>query len=79
MTEPAPRRTDTPLRSRLERCDQDGIAAYLESSNPQNVPLYEHFGLQVTGTLDLPNGVPAVTTMWRPARGSEQTGTAPPR
>jgi ribosomal protein S18 acetylase RimI-like enzyme len=67
------------LRSRLERCDEDGIAAYLESSNPQNVPLYEHFGFQVTSTLDLPNGAPAVTTMWRPGRGSEQTGNAPPR
>jgi len=67
------------LRSRLERCDEDGTAAYLESSNPQNVPLYEHFGFQVTGTLDLPNGAPAVTTMWRPGPGSEQTGTAPPR
>jgi ribosomal protein S18 acetylase RimI-like enzyme len=55
------------LRSRLERCDQDGTAAYLESSNPQNVPLYEHFGFRVTGALDLPNGAPAVTTMRRPA------------
>jgi GNAT superfamily N-acetyltransferase len=67
------------LRSRLERCDKEGVAAYLESSNPENVPVYEHFGFQVTGALDLPKGAPAVTTMWRPARGSEQTGTAPPR
>lgn len=44
------------LRSRLERCDKAGTAAYLESSNPQNVPLYEHFGFQVTGALDLPKG-----------------------
>ena len=67
------------LRSRLERCDKEGMAAYLESSNLENVPLYEHFGFQATGTLDLPKGAPAVTTMWRQARGSEQTGTAPPR
>ena len=67
------------LRSRLERCDKEGTAAYLESSNPENVPLYEHFGFQATGALDLPQGVPTVTTMWRPTRGSEQTGTAPPR
>ena len=64
-------------RSRLERCDKQGMAAYLESSNPQNVPLYEHFGFQVTGVLDLPKGAPAVTTMWRPAHGSETTGTDP--
>ena len=46
------------LRSRLERCDKQGMAAYLESSNPQNVPLYEHFGFQVTGVLDLPEARP---------------------
>jgi ribosomal protein S18 acetylase RimI-like enzyme len=65
------------LRSRLARCDKEGMAAYLESSNPQNVPLYEHFGFQVTGELDLPKGAPTVTTMWRSARSPEQTGTPP--
>jgi len=54
------------LRSRLRRCDQDGLPAYLESSNPKNVPLYQHFGFAVTGTLGLPAAAPAVTTMWRP-------------
>jgi ribosomal protein S18 acetylase RimI-like enzyme len=54
------------LRSRLERCDAEGTAAYLESSNVENVPLYEHFGFQVTGALDLPTGAPVVNTMWRP-------------
>lgn len=54
------------LRSRLRRCDTDGLSAYLESSKPENVPLYEHFGFHVTGTLGLPEGAPVVTTMWRP-------------
>jgi GNAT superfamily N-acetyltransferase len=54
------------LRSRLRRCDQEGLPAYLESSKPENVPLYQHFGFHVTGTLDLPKGAPVVTTMWRP-------------
>jgi GNAT superfamily N-acetyltransferase len=54
------------LRSRLQRCDQEGLAAYLESSKLQNVPLYQHFGFQITGTLGLPEGAPVVTTMWRP-------------
>lgn len=67
------------LRSRLERCDKQGVAAYLEASNPEDVPLYEHFGFQVTGALDLAEGAPVVSTMWRPAQGSEATGTAPPR
>ncbi len=54
------------LRSRLQRCDQDRLPAYLESSNLKNVPLYQHFGFQVTGTLSLPEGAPVVNTMWRP-------------
>lgn len=55
------------LRSRLRRCDQDGLAAYLESSNPDNMALYQHFGFDVTGTLGLREGAPVVSTMWRPA------------
>jgi GNAT superfamily N-acetyltransferase len=55
------------LRSRLRRCDQEHLPAYLESSGPANVPLYQHFGFQVTGTLPLPKGAPTVPTMHRPA------------
>ncbi len=54
------------LRSRLRRCAEDGLPAYLESSNPENVPLYQHFGFDVTGTLGLTEGAPVVSTMWRP-------------
>jgi GNAT superfamily N-acetyltransferase len=54
------------LRSRLRRCDEEGLPAYLESSNPDNVPLYQHFGFDVTGALGLPEGAPVVSTMWRP-------------
>jgi ribosomal protein S18 acetylase RimI-like enzyme len=35
----------------LAECDREGIAAYLESSNPRNVPLYERHGFQLTGTI----------------------------
>jgi ribosomal protein S18 acetylase RimI-like enzyme len=54
------------LRSRLQRCDQDALPAYLESSKPANVPLYQHFGFQPTGTPPLPPGAPVLTAMWRP-------------
>jgi ribosomal protein S18 acetylase RimI-like enzyme len=54
------------LRSRLRRSDEEGLAAYLESSNPEHVPIYQHFGFDVTGTLGLPEGAPVVSTMWRP-------------
>jgi GNAT superfamily N-acetyltransferase len=54
------------LRSRLQRCDQAGEPAYLESSKTTNVPLYQHFGFQPTGTPPLPDGAPVITAMWRP-------------
>ena len=55
------------LRSRLERRNNQAQPAYLENSNPDNAALYERFGFEVTGALDLPEGAPAVPTMWRPA------------
>jgi len=64
------------LRSRLRRCDQEGLPAYLESSNRENVPLYQHFGFHVTSTLGLPEGAPVVNTMWRPGDLKGGTGSA---
>lgn len=63
------------LRSRLRRCDQEGLPAYLESSNLENVPLYQHFGFHVTGTLGLPEGAPVVSTMWRPGDSMDDAGS----
>jgi GNAT superfamily N-acetyltransferase len=62
------------LRSRLRRCDEEGLPAYLESSKLGNVPLYEHFGFRVTGTLGLPERAPVVTTMWRPGDLGDSSG-----
>jgi GNAT superfamily N-acetyltransferase len=53
------------LRSRLDRCDQDGQPAYLEASKPDGVSLYEHFGFRRTGHVDMPEGAPVITAMWR--------------
>lgn len=33
------------------RCDERGEPAYLESSNPSNVPFYERFGFKVMGEI----------------------------
>jgi GNAT superfamily N-acetyltransferase len=30
----------------LDRCDEDGLAAWLETTDPVNPPLYEHFGFR---------------------------------
>lgn len=53
------------LRSRLDRCDADGLPAYLESSKESNVPYYERFGFEVTQEVKLARGAPTVWLMWR--------------
>jgi ribosomal protein S18 acetylase RimI-like enzyme len=65
------------LRSRLRRCDEEGSPAYLESSNIDNVALYQHFGFEVTGALGLPEGAPVVNTMWRPGDLRDDAGRQP--
>ncbi|TCJ95067.1 GNAT family N-acetyltransferase [Nocardia alba] len=55
------------LHSRLDRVDAEHAAAYLESSNPVNVPYYERFGFVVTGELRIPGG-PTLWQMLRAAR-----------
>jgi GNAT superfamily N-acetyltransferase len=55
------------MRSRLDRCDAEHAPAYLESSNPDNVPYYQRFGFEVTGEIAVPDG-PTLIPMWRPAR-----------
>jgi ribosomal protein S18 acetylase RimI-like enzyme len=39
------------LRYAVERCDRDGVIAYLESSNPRNIPLYERYGFEAIGKI----------------------------
>ena len=49
----------------LERCDAEGVPAYLESSKEENIPFYRRYGFEVTGTVDFPGGGPRVWPMWR--------------
>jgi GNAT superfamily N-acetyltransferase len=51
----------------LDRCDRDGLPAYLESSNARNVPFYERLGFAATGVIQIPDG-PSLTAMWRDPR-----------
>jgi GNAT superfamily N-acetyltransferase len=51
----------------LDRCDTEGLGAFLESSKAANVPYYERFGFRATGQIDLPDG-PPLWPMWRDPR-----------
>jgi ribosomal protein S18 acetylase RimI-like enzyme len=55
------------LASTLSRVDSEGMPAYLESSNPANVPLYERHGFEVQGEIRGAEG-PPVFPMFRPVR-----------
>jgi ribosomal protein S18 acetylase RimI-like enzyme len=52
----------------LERCDRQGLHAYLEASSLRSSRLYERLGFAFTGTtIDLPDG-PSMWPMWREPR-----------
>ena len=56
------------LASMTDELDERGIAAYLESSNPRNEPLYARYGFVSRGPIELPAGAPEVVAMWREPR-----------
>lgn len=53
------------MRHALARCDSEGAAAYLESSNPRNIPLYQRHGFDILGIIQIGSS-PVVTPMLRP-------------
>jgi ribosomal protein S18 acetylase RimI-like enzyme len=55
------------LRHALERCDRDHLPAYLESTNPANVPLYRRHGFEVVSTIQVGSS-PPMHPMVRAAR-----------
>lgn len=52
----------------LERCDTDGVGAYLESSNPRNIGFYQRLGFEVTWEETPEPGGPVISGMWRDPR-----------
>lgn len=54
------------MQGALERCDEEGLIAYLESTNPANISLYERHGFQVVGEIQIADA-PVITPMLRPA------------
>ena len=56
------------LRPMLDRCDAEGLPAYLEASSPRNRGLYERHGFAVTEEFRLGKGSPPLWRMWRAPR-----------
>ncbi|WP_019180960.1 GNAT family N-acetyltransferase [Microbacterium yannicii] len=50
----------------LMACDRDHTPAYLESSNPKNVPLYERHGFDLLGTIRVGESPPIFPMLRRP-------------
>lgn len=55
------------MRHAVARFDEEGALAYLESSNPRNIPLYERHGFEVIGQIQV-GAAPVVTPMLRRPR-----------
>jgi GNAT superfamily N-acetyltransferase len=53
------------LAENLALIDDEGMPAYLESSNPANDARYERVGFRKVGAFTTPDGARTVTTMWR--------------
>lgn len=56
------------MRHALAACDRDRTPAYLESSNPRNIPLYQRHGFEVLGSIQVGTS-PLIVPMLRPPRG----------
>ncbi|GGC72478.1 GNAT family N-acetyltransferase [Hoyosella rhizosphaerae] len=52
------------MQPMLDRCDQDGMPAYLEATSERNRDLYARHGFALTKTISPPDG-PPLWCMWR--------------
>jgi ribosomal protein S18 acetylase RimI-like enzyme len=50
----------------LVPCDRDRTLAYLESSNPKNIPLYERHGFELLGTIQVGTSPPVFPMLRKP-------------
>jgi ribosomal protein S18 acetylase RimI-like enzyme len=56
------------LRSRLDRCDEEHVAAYLEATTEDNRRLYERWGFRLRRELRVARDAPPLSLMWREPR-----------
>lgn len=48
------------------QCDRSNQLAYLESSNPRNIPLYQRYGFEVLGTIQVGSSPPLSPMLRKP-------------
>ncbi len=53
------------VRAMTDRCDAEGLPAYLESSKESNHAFYARFGFEVVGEIPTPGGGPMQWALWR--------------
>lgn len=56
------------LEETLARVDRAGAPAYLENSNPRNLPLYQRLGFRVIKEVRARPEAPPLFAMWRPGK-----------
>ena len=54
------------LQDTLRRCDRDHVAAYFESTNVLNIPLYERHGFEILATIQVGSSPPIYPMLRRP-------------
>lgn len=54
------------MKHALIPCDRDHTLAYLESSNPKNIPLYERHGFELLGTIQVGTSPPIFPMLRKP-------------
>jgi ribosomal protein S18 acetylase RimI-like enzyme len=65
-------RGSTVMRPTLDRCDREGLPAYLEASSERSAALYERLGFRVTSELRVA-GSPPLRLMFRPPHSLDAT------
>jgi len=55
------------MKERLKQCDEEGVLAYLESSNSQNISFYKRYGFEPISEIEY-GATSVLTPMARPAR-----------
>jgi ribosomal protein S18 acetylase RimI-like enzyme len=50
----------------LQQCDRDHLPAYLESTNPRNITLYQRHGFEVLGTIQVGSSPPLTPMLRKP-------------